>query len=193
MCPDKQIISAYVDGEVSGKYEQNILKHCNGCEECNETLNYYRSLKEHLEALTDPDISLSQKRVYSRIQAHIREEESRRQRRFSLKDFWKESVSLPAPLVALTTVLFFVLLGGFIVFLYTAKTPEIASFEARVPSKVEIDAGSLEELAKYFEADSISIQIEMKLPDNSRFEILGEPQFLRKADFHEQLDSNYKR
>lgn len=193
MCPDKQVLSAYVDGEVSGKYEQIILDHCNDCEECTETLHFYRSLKENLVQISTPDIPLSQARVYDRIKAEIREEEKHRQKIFSLRDFWRESISLPAPMVAFSTILFFVLLGGFIVSLNISKTTGIASLGPSTPSRVEIDAGSLEELSKYFEAESISIQIKMKLPEDSHFEIVGEPQFLREADFHKSVDNFNKR
>ena len=69
MCPERQIISLYVDGELPSPWKEKLETHLESCPACRKTLAAYNYIGENLEDTLSEKIREVQDRVWSKISA----------------------------------------------------------------------------------------------------------------------------
>lgn len=73
MCVDDQILSSYIDGELSDPWKAQIEEHLEWCDACRLRYNAIKGLHEKVEesVISDDSIGLSQNRVMRYLNANV--------------------------------------------------------------------------------------------------------------------------
>jgi len=67
MCPDRQIISLHLDGELPSPWKEKMESHLETCPECRASLARYDSLGKHLDDLNEENILAARERVWNKL------------------------------------------------------------------------------------------------------------------------------
>ena len=195
MCPDRQLLSVYVDGEMPSPWKEKMESHLAQCPGCREHLEHYRSLfalsdeaKLHEEAL----MQAAKDRVWLNLQA--RQRTGSRYRVFAAADMWRRRVSVPLPAIgAVAAALVLVFLTVFwiqqpavipdmnLVAEETAPNIILASEEALpniMPAFSDMN-GVLQYLGGLDNGEIIIL----RLPESRNFISSGEPTIINAADY----------
>jgi len=206
MCPDPQIISIYVDGELPSPWKDKIEIHLKKCPSCREKYKNFKHLHElfkkdttvkrtYVERVvdepleertyTEDELRESKERVWSKIEA---------KKRIRSRG-WHRRLSVPIPVaaaaavaIALVTVL---LIRGETFFQSglakkqpdpTEKVNVILAADEDVPGI--IPAAGINGVLQYLSSEGADIII-LRLPESSNFSRTGEPAMIRAADFQQ--------
>jgi anti-sigma factor RsiW len=175
MCPDREILSAYFDGELGPQWERKVRAHLAQCEACRIRLDEFRSLRQTLRtgSIVVPDEA--PQRVWNRIQAE----------RVAIPrlGLWKRKIVLPAPVFAGAMGLFALLLIGSVLFTMGYVDRALARNGEVEVKPMAIQVETVEDLIRYLESQNAYVEVNLQIPEGSNFYIFGEPQFLRAADY----------
>jgi anti-sigma factor RsiW len=210
MCPDRQIISLYLDGELPSPWKEKMETHLAACQACHAALAGYRNLGESLRDLPgapqgrdlsrDETVLAAQERVWKKLTAPelvlpagnegpaIRPFTSKREGG-SVKRLWKTTVTLPLPAAAAAAVIiiavFLALTGinGRSQPMYQNTMADIVEDQGIFPMQ---DMNSvLQYLSSQNEGDFMVI----RLPESRKFSRIGEPALINAADYSRRSNS----
>lgn len=206
MCPDHELLSAYVDGEVPSPWRERIAEHLASCPDCAATVESYTALGTALRDDVLPGEEEALERIRSRLDEKLAGIEAAAYGHKAVssiepsvkkteKDaFWKRSIRLPLPIAA-AAVLVVVALGGITTGLalgarrtepkYVANQPTVISptvlTSAPAVSSPAVQPTSMEELLRFLDAHDAQVTITMNLPIGTRFDESGEPVIIRAS------------
>jgi len=140
MCPDTQLLSIYMDGELPSPWKEKMESHLSECSECTEKFNNFKRLQEFLKKSTTLKLTgslgdgseefsseqelmeASMKRVWQKLEARSNETRSYRTQR-QLKpvgsrqvNLWKHRLSIPLPAAAAAAAAVIIALGVAVLF-----------------------------------------------------------------------------
>jgi len=98
MCPDREILSAFFDGEIPAPWERDVAAHVASCEKCRGVLAGLESTRRALAHEDDAAWRAPMERVRRRILAHTPLVRAR-------ITAWRRQVSLPLPIAVLAAAL----------------------------------------------------------------------------------------
>ncbi len=179
MCPDRQIISAYLDGEIDSPWDTAIAEHLVACESCRALHATLAETSRILKAETVADWHVPMERVRRELRARTLP-----RRREPL--VWERRVSVPLPVAALAAAL--VLFLG-VSFAVTQLRPRICLVRiTKAPAggtEIQISApiSELETLLKSVGAEDAAREDVILLPKNVRLLPIGEPRMGKAAEF----------
>lgn len=191
MCPDKELLSAFFDGEVENPWQSELEVHLKECEHCREIIASFRSLHLVLQEDRQPDCKPAQLRTLERIQHGsqiIQLEKS---------SFWKKRLQVPLPMVAAAACLLILFTSTFTFFLGKSSatsnrqiavadsTPRISeSIDTEPPLLIGLHDDDLETIIRLIEDRNYSNEVIIRLPEDSSFSMAGEPKFIRAKDLN---------
>ncbi|MDR3199818.1 MAG: zf-HC2 domain-containing protein [Spirochaetales bacterium] len=172
MCPDKELLSAYCDGEVPSPWKQRLDSHVRNCSSCQEIVGRYRTIGSILREQVQPelDIPAAFARVREKVFAAPR------------PSLWKKRISLPLAAAAAAVIIIF---GGGMGLTFFARSAIGVPFAAeRRARRADTMANikDMNQLREILEEHESAQDIMIVLPDLQRFESRGKPVFLREAD-----------
>lgn len=175
MCPDEEILSAYVDGELSARWKKQVEDHLRGCRHCSALVEGYQSLSTLLH---EHDLDVT-KDMHDRVFHDI----IVRRRAVRAWPLWTRRVSLPVPLAAaaalfVVVVVVYLLAGG----LPSSRSAIAVADEIIIPPE-NLEVRTLEEAIRVFESQNAHIEVYIQLPEEKNFQRVGEPLLIREADF----------
>jgi anti-sigma factor RsiW len=176
MCPDREILSAYLDGEVESPWSREIEGHLAGCESCR--LRFARM--EETRRILQREGMGNWRAPMERVRRHLMARSMQRQ---PDPPIWKRRLSIPVPLVGIAALV--VLCLG-ISLAYTVFRNEMGTVRiTKAPAggtEIQIAAPveDLEFLLKSMDTQD-SAQDVIKLPKKFRLMPVGEPR-MGKAD-----------
>jgi len=186
MCPDSQLLSIYMDGELPSPWKEKLETHLAGCSGCREKLESFRRLLkkdapeeplEHRETL-ETAIETAKKRVWQNLQSR---------RRFQPRaGLWQRRLSIPLPAAAAAAVVIALLAmlwlrGGFAVQPEpAARANLILAAEEEMPGI--IPAADMSGVLQYLGSDGADIII-LRLPESKSFLRSGEPEIINAAGY----------
>jgi hypothetical protein len=184
MCPNRQILSVYYDGELPSPWKEKMETHLIQCAECRNRLEKYRSFSFSSagleEAAHNPRVEEAKNRVWQNLAASG---ENRIQVR-SRERLWRRSIVIPLPLAAAVAAL---MVAAFTLALVTRPAPmtvpqDIIAVTGIGPdlqgiSPVSDIRGVLQYLSN---EDDIVI---LRLPESKSFVSYGEPMYVRAEDY----------
>jgi hypothetical protein len=178
MCPERQLLSIYLDGELPSPWKEKMESHLEQCGECKERLDTYRRFFNKEEQEQD-FIDAAKERVWQNIHSH----KIPQYRIIRVHHIWQRKIHIPLPAVA-AAVIILVFLAVF--WIRGANNPEpvskvdmILPFD-ELPSL--IPAADMNGIMQYLGADSGDVII-LRLPESRNFTSQGEPAILRAADY----------
>ena len=199
MCPDPQLLSVYMDGELPSPWKEKMEAHLSECPACSEKIKSFRLF--HKDAVSEQELMEAAKnRVWEKLQSRkpIRPfaGNSANERRFP-SGLMQKRLSIPLPAAAAAAVIIMlmtalVLRGG-----QTGNDGLAGSFAAEsagnygaganffLSAEEEIPAlpvADIDSVLQYLSSDGSDIII-LRMPETRSFSVTGEPAIIRAADF----------
>jgi len=203
MCPEPQMLSIYMDGELPSPWKEKMEAHLAECHECAQRYKNFRHLQEmfrknnrqsrtYVESdgglrPTAADQSLPEQEIESAKEKVWKKMESKR--RFCRRNFWGYRLSIPLPAIAAAAAVILVVLA----FIFTQggnllrQDPSLksnfilASEEEEMPSLIPA-AQDMNGLLQLLSNDGSDVLI-LRLPESRSFARSGEPAIIRAADY----------
>lgn len=182
MCPDRQLISLYKDGELPSPWKEKLEAHLGSCQECTHILETYSQVSTFLK-YQQPDqnkVDVAQRNIWKNISQSMP-----RLDRSEPKYRWKHPVVLPLPAAIAAIVLvalFASLVTPFILQQGTANTQSVAKINSEVPGIIPVS--DMKGLLQYLENQTATADIVIiKLPETSSFIPSGQPELIRAVDY----------
>jgi len=192
MCPDPQLLSIYVDGELPSPWNEKMDVHLKECPACRGKVENFKHLRELIgkdsssKKTSEEEILKSKEKIWRRI------EEKRRFVQYP--GIWQRRISIPLPVAAAAAII----IALFVIFFsgggqnlnngFAGKkaTPDersnfILAADEEIPEIIPT-ATDLNGVLQYLGADGSEIII-LKLPESKYFSRSGEPAIIRAADY----------
>ncbi len=196
MCPDRDLLSAYVDGEVPEPWNGRLKNHIADCGACTRAVEGFRALSGRIRAVgvAEFDESAALSRMRAGMEAALAAHGEPAVRVSSSApghsaEFWRRRIALPLPAaaaaaVALVALLALTLSGSF------AGAGNAASILAAAPASGPIQAMataaelpapgggrsiSMDELLRYLDTKSGQAALTIHLPSGASFDNSGTP------------------
>ena len=137
ICPNHELISAYIDNEVPPEFSAMIASHLKTCSKCRAVYNTYHSVDTTMQRLGNeipvPDFSSSFDCLMQKRAAVIHE----KQGGVSVRSWFYSSVNVPVPLVAASLLLFVLMPLFFFLKIESSLESVQDSFKTIMPVSVE--------------------------------------------------------
>jgi anti-sigma factor RsiW len=204
MCPDPQLLSIYMDGELPSPWKEKMEAHLAQCSACKERYKNFRHLQEMFKKKTHQsrtyvesdgalrpstaDQTLPEQEVIESARDKVwRKMESKW--RYSRRSVWRYKVSLPLPAAAAAAAVIITILavlyirGGNLQNQDPASRSNfiLASEEEEMPSIIPA-AQDMNGLLQLLGSDGTDVLI-LRLPESRNFARSGEPAIIRAADY----------
>jgi len=184
MCPDKQILSIYADGELPSPWKEKLETHLENCADCAEKFKNLKQLRKifrnDTDNLAEPEFINAEKRVWQKL-AFCRRTRPER--------MWQRRLSIPLPaaaaaVIVITLIAAMSLRGG-------QNNNAMAEAQSGLPYTIAADydipsvipAADLNDVLRYLSSDGADIII-LTLPESQSFYRTGEPGIIRAADYN---------
>jgi hypothetical protein len=179
MCPDRQILSAYFDGEIPAPWSREIAAHTATCELCQARLD---EMQETRSIMTGGDAHAwraPMERVRRRILAHV---PVGRQK----VGAWKRQVTLPLPVAVLAASL--LLTFGITLAVLATRTNMGYIRVTRAPAggteyQFAVPYDKVEALLKSMGGADATIESVMTIPKSVKLIPVGEPRMGKAKEF----------
>lgn len=203
MCPDPQILSIYMDGELPSPWKEKMEKHLTECSVCKEKYDDYIQMRELFKKSTN------QRRTIVDLDKHISEENilnEQEQIEASKQKIWRSlesrqrfrivrhanllsrrlSVPLPIAAAAAIIVVLFAAYWLRIGSVNNKQDNELYNFllaaEEEIPVVPMDYMQDMNSVLQYLSSNGTEIII-LNLPDNRNFSRTGDPAIIRAADY----------
>jgi anti-sigma factor RsiW len=202
MCPDPQLLSIYIDGELPSPWKEKMESHFSQCSVCREKLENLQRLHELLKKDTTEKRTIAGKNAAESAAAEHETEfieeartrvwqklESRRRFKSGV-GLWRRKLSIPLPAAAAAAVIIALLTAlwvrdgrvknnGF-----AQQTQEPVNFILAAEDELPgiIPAADISGVLQYLTSDGKDVII-LRLPESRNFSRTGEPAIIRAADY----------
>lgn len=179
MCPDREILSAYFDGEVAAPWGRQIAEHVSGCERCRAWLAGMESTRRALADEQLHEWRAPMERVRLRILAHVPSERPR-------VSMWRRQMTLPVPVAVLAAALLLIL--GVSLAVVTTRQDMGYIRITKAPAggteyQFAVPYDKVEALLKSVGGSDANIESVMTIPKNVKLVPVGEPRMGRANEF----------
>jgi anti-sigma factor RsiW len=207
MCPEPQLLSIYMDGELPSPWKEKMENHLTECSICREKFENYkrvqelfkknthqvRTVVERTEAapvLTEQELLETAK---EKVWANLASKRHFRSGRARYNGLWKQKLSIPLPAAAAAAIVITLLaalwvrdssVNGNGYAGYQLESVERAGFILAAEEEMPgiIPAANINDVLQYLGADRPDIII-LQLPESRNFFRAGEPAIIRAADY----------
>ncbi|MDR2134087.1 MAG: zf-HC2 domain-containing protein [Treponema sp.] len=187
MCPEHQILSVYLDGELPSPWKEKMEDHLAGCPGCRKKLETYRavSVPGAVKAAEKSLLESAKGRVWRNLEAGREKRVSPGQGTLRHgASIWRKRVSVPLPAAAAAALL--VLLGAF----WLARPAEeadarntIIAAEADFETPGIIPVSDMNGVLQYLGNRDSGDFLILRLPESRNFMSSGEPTIMKAADY----------
>ena len=209
MCPDRQLISLYCDGELPSPWKEKLEAHLESCAECRNILAAYKNIREVLQDFPQETIQDAKERVWKKLAGFVDDagfgnaipdlpEKTARIRtkriEWNRKTVWNRNVTLPLP-AAVAAILIII---GFLAFIVigNANRPlppqdSIAAAAANIGFDEQgmLDIQDMNDVLQYLSTqDNIEFMV-IRIPESWNFSRSGEPALINAADYSRRRSS----
>ncbi len=181
MCINDRVLSAYVDGEVSGVQRSGIKEHLEICTACRERVDSLKTVSNQVKIYRIDVDQFVKETVWTRL---VHSTSTSKE-----LDFWHRGFVLPPSLMVSISFMFLAFIGVGLYWIipdrnstdYIINKTESAFGSEDFPVEVPVD--NIEKILAWFDIHDEPLEVIIQLPDASSFVIQGEPRFLLKADY----------
>jgi hypothetical protein len=208
MCPDPQLLSIYMDGELPSPWKEKMEAHLAECSVCKGNYDNFKKLQEHFKkdnhqwrtvvelAERDPQEPLpSERELMERSKERVWRSLETKQR-FRKYSVWKRRFSIPMPAVAAAAVVIALLAvvmlrgnpfsGSFNNNYNLASQQNIEPVNIFIAEEDNIPditpVSDISGILQYLGASDTNVII-LQLPESKNFSRSGEPAIIRAADY----------
>lgn len=187
MCPDRDLLSAYADGEVPSPWKERIAEHLASCGNCAAVVERYESLRARFRADACSGEVAMVERVRARVERDLASRPASPRGSFVPgRVAWPGTtrgrrVSLPLPLAAAAAaaLLFFAGLAAAGLFRPSGSAvPALASAEVIPNGAQEV---SMDGILRYLDSQNAQVTLTINLPSETTFGEPGNPVIVRAS------------
>ncbi len=136
-CPDKDLYSAYVDGELPSPWKEKLESHFENCTDCKKLLKKYQRIQVLMQNSSTPQLNLEDS--FLKLQARKQKAEFTKRIDFTQTEekpnWFSTTVKIPMPLVVAAAMFLFVFTP--ILFIRATTVPEqqimVSNFKPIIP------------------------------------------------------------
>lgn len=179
MCPDREILSAWLDGEINAPWDRELEVHVGSCPSCRARVEQLEGVRRALLEAATPDWRPAMERVRSSLVSRGLASER-------ATPAWRRRVSLPLPLAIAAAALVMVLAGALAVSVIRSSFGMLritrqgsGGTEIRIAAPVS----DLESLLQTIDKDTGSPEGVITLPKDVQLLPVGEPRMGKETDF----------
>lgn len=179
MCPDRDILSAFIDGEIGSPWQEALAAHLASCQDCSALVEHLQSTRQALHLEEGPDWRGSMERVRRGILAHAAG-------RLARVPLWRRRLAVPVPLAAAAAALVLCTGAALIAVSLRATVGHVRITKAPAGgTEIQISApiGDLEALLRSVGGEDPMQEEIITLPKNVRLLPVGEPRMGKAAEF----------
>ena len=197
MCPDRQIISLYFDGELPSPWKEKMESHLEACPECRAALASYGSFGKQPDDPSEESILAARERVWNKLSAptlvvseNSAQRAARQQSQFIMRQrVWNRSVTLPLPAAAAAAVL--IIIAMLAIFGLRDSKPGVQDKMAVIPEYMQV-VGNEQGMVPTTDMTSVLNYLSgldngdfmvIRLPETRSFVHTGEPALINAADY----------
>ena len=205
MCPDRQIISLYVDGELPSPWKEKLEVHLESCPDCRGILINYNRLGDFFRG-EDPGAEAAQERVWNKLRALNSAGQQFQNEpgsdltgsgRRNTRRFWKRSITLPLPAAAaaaaVLVVVFFLALQGFGQRPHQPDSMAVISDSENLQMMMNLQEAipvqDMDRILQFLSSQNNNDVVVIMLPENRRFYSSGEPALINAVDHSRRSSS----
>jgi hypothetical protein len=204
MCPDPQLLSTYMDGELPSPWKEKMESHLAECSECRERFENFKKLQEmfkkdtrQVRTIVEVEGHTTQERIFTEPELIEKSKEKvwrsleSKQRFRARTSLWQRRLSIPLPAAAAAALI--------IVFLTAVwfrsgssgndrmanQTAEPTSFFLAADAEEEpgvMPIADINSVLQYLGSGDTNVII-LQLPESQSFSRSGEPAIIRAADY----------
>lgn len=187
MCPDRELLSAWIDGEVPSPWNEAIERHLDGCASCAEAVRSLRALGERLRvdsAAMDPAAEAAAARVYGRVAPSLRPSAGlgRAAPRTS-SALWARRLAVPIPTAAAAALMIAMMALALVASGRRNAEMRMAMERAYEATQVATAGMGIESVIDYLAQQNSAVNINITLPPEAFGGSAGEPFIVREADY----------
>jgi anti-sigma factor RsiW len=188
MCPDRELLSAYADGEVPSPWRERIAEHLASCESCAALVAAYAALGESLRsdssALEAAMVEVGRARLEALLESAKSRGAAPSYRPAGLRlahagSVWARSISLPLPLAAAAALALLLFAGLSASSLFRApvqRGPALATAEVAPNGAQQV---SMDGILRYLDSQNAQVTVTINLPSEATFNESGNPVIVR--------------
>jgi anti-sigma factor RsiW len=202
MCPDRQILSVYLDGELPSPWKEKMESHLLSCPHCRKVVDSWKQISGGLaEGETG-----SKDRVWEHISRRIKDFEEAKGApaenggfsvtagRRTFADLWRRRVILPFPAAAAlgaAAAALAVITSSLLLRPAEQNSPMIAdsALSALENAGIDMELNNIRPISdvsgvlQYLERTDSNDIVIIRLPESRNFQSAGEPKMIRAADY----------
>ena len=195
MCPDRQILSVYLDGELPSPWKEKLENHLAQCPQCQKQMESYRLVSA--SAVVDTEsarqeavfMEAAKERVWRNLETRQRFD-SRPARIIRGISVWRRSISIPLPAVAAAAAVLVIACAA----LWVRRPAEPAVIQQMAFASSEenfevpgiIPIADMNGVLQYLDNRDDGDVLILQLPESRSFMSSGEPVILKAADYRRQ-------
>ncbi|MDR2661630.1 MAG: zf-HC2 domain-containing protein [Treponema sp.] len=191
MCPDRQILSVYLDGELPSPWKEEMEVHLTRCPECRAKLEQYRRLSAFI-AGDRRDLSAERERVWLKLGKAVSgtyrgDSAGRRFKTLAGRPFWRQSVAVPLPAIiaaaALLVATFTLALTNYTARRATPDTGAVAAAGISLDVQEIVPVADMNSFLRYLENEDSTDFMIIRLPETRKFSNSGQPTIIKASDY----------
>ncbi|MDR0389811.1 MAG: zf-HC2 domain-containing protein [Spirochaetaceae bacterium] len=200
MCPDHEILSVFLDGELPSPWKEKMEQHLAGCAACRARLDTYRKLSQIMGGVSAPAgedggfesvLASARTRVWEKLEKDLggASEPPGVEAEFPRLSVWQRRLSIPLPAAAAALLL--ILATAFFASRPLFSPPrqnEMAGIETDMQSIIPVS--DMSNVLQYLENQDTDRDIVIiRLPESRNFTSSGEPTLIRAVDYSRRNQS----
>ena len=192
MCPDRQLISLYLDGELPSPWKEKMKDHLASCSGCRTAFAGYDGLNRK-DDLSEDTIQAAQDRVWEKLSAeedwNLELSGHSRVVKHSPLRIWRGSVTLPLPVAAAAAVIivvaFFALIGirGNTTPAAPLMQDSVAALNIGIDDQGTFPVTDMSGVLRYLSSQDNGDFMVIRLPETKNFSRIGDPALINAADY----------
>ncbi|MFA6506365.1 MAG: zf-HC2 domain-containing protein [Treponemataceae bacterium] len=176
MCPDRQLISLLVDGELPSPWKEKLESHLSSCPSCENVAEDYRNLSRVLESIPVEHMEEARARVWNTIVHTVSAERA--------PSAWKRRLILPVPAAIAAMLAVALIAAGGVSIATGSRNKQESIAVIQTPKTAAVPVSDMSSVLRYLESqDSSGDILIIRLPDNSNFAYKGQPTLIKAADY----------
>ncbi|MDR2793426.1 MAG: zf-HC2 domain-containing protein [Treponema sp.] len=193
MCPERQLLSVYLDGELPSPWKEKMEAHLVSCPKCAALLERFKGYMDMLKTPRSELDGVVKERVWQNLStdpAHKRERDGGYNPAASNRRMWRRTIMLPLPAVVAAAAVFimtfvFAVTRSFAPAVEEQQTPVMASTNNPVDFGVKsiVSDQDMGSIFHYLEQEDMSDYMIIKLPESRTFTRIGDPEIIRAVDY----------
>ncbi|MDR3304210.1 MAG: zf-HC2 domain-containing protein [Treponema sp.] len=186
MCPDYQILSVYVDGELPSPWKEKMEAHLAVCPRCQKQLADFKSVslsKVDGAAGNTVIVEASLRATQDRLWQKFERMETTHWRYVKQRGVWQRSVAVPLPAVAAAAAALIAACTFIITRPAVAAPPSHESVAGAHSQSTVVPISDMKEVLQYLGKEDAGDIVIIKLPESKSFSSSGEPALIKAADY----------